>query len=108
MHHWHYSRLYCTGTISSLYPRPNSHLSSWNIHTNFRHEKPDPLRCTPRQVSMYLCREIISTPLKNIGKALGNRDHTTVMHAVRKVEELIVEDTSMAESIDDLRHALEC
>ena len=36
----------------------------------------------PRQVSMYLCREIISTPLKNIGKALGNRDHTTVMHGI--------------------------
>ena len=33
-------------------------------------------------VSMYLCREIISTPLKNIGKALGNRDHTTVMHGI--------------------------
>ena len=45
----------------------------------------------PRQVSMYLCREIISTPLKNIGKALGNRDHTTVMHGIEKIVKRIAE-----------------
>ncbi|MFQ9889714.1 MAG: helix-turn-helix domain-containing protein [Streptococcus sp.] len=35
---------------------------------------------------MYLCREIISTPLKSIGKCLGNRDHTTIMHASTKLK----------------------
>ena len=39
---------------------------------------------TPRQIAMYLCREIISTPLKSIGKCLGNRDHTTIMHGIEK------------------------
>lgn len=41
---------------------------------------------TPRQIAMYLCREIISTPLKSIGKCLGNRDHTTIMHGIDKIE----------------------
>ena len=48
---------------------------------------------------MYLCREIISTPLKNIGKALGNRDHTTVMHSCDKI-------TAMLESDDKLNQDL--
>ena len=44
---------------------------------------------TPRQIAMYLCREIISTPLKSIGKSLGNRDHTTIMHGIDKIEKEI-------------------
>ena len=40
----------------------------------------------PRQVAMYLCREILAIPLKNVGQYLGNRDHTTVMHGVEKIE----------------------
>ena len=44
---------------------------------------------TPRQIAMYLCREIISTPLKSIGKCLGNRDHTTIMHGIDKIEKEI-------------------
>ena len=61
----------------------------------------------PRQIAMYLAKQLTSRSLPEIGRKF-DRDHTTVMHAVRKVEELIVEDTSMAESIDNLRHALEC
>ena len=45
--------------------------------------------------------------LKEIGKEFEGRDHTTVMHAVRKVEELIVEDQSLAENVDSLRRSLE-
>ena len=40
----------------------------------------------PRQIAMYLCREIIDTSLKTIGKNLGNRDHTTIMHGIEKIE----------------------
>lgn len=40
----------------------------------------------PRQVAMYLCREMTDSPLKAIGKCLGNRDHTTVMHGCDKIE----------------------
>lgn len=60
----------------------------------------------PRQIAMYLAKQLTSRSLPEIGRKF-DRDHTTVMHAVRKVEELIVEDTSMAESIEHLRHALD-
>ena len=60
----------------------------------------------PRQIAMYLAKQLTSRSLPEIGRKF-DRDHTTVMHAVRKVEELIVEDTSMAESVENLRHALE-
>ena len=57
----------------------------------------------PRQVSMYLCREIISTPLKNIGKALGNRDHTTLMHGIEKIENELQTDDNLKNTIDILK-----
>ena len=60
----------------------------------------------PRQIAMYLAKHLTSRSLPEIGRKF-DRDHTTVMHAVRKVEELIVEDTSMAESIESLRRSLE-
>lgn len=40
----------------------------------------------PRQIAMYLCREMTSVPLISIGKCLGNRDHTTIMHGIEKIE----------------------
>ena len=40
----------------------------------------------PRQVIMYLCRDLIGTPLQTIGKVLGKKDHTTVMHGVEKIK----------------------
>ena len=58
---------------------------------------------TPRQVAMYLCREIISTPLKSIGKCLGNRDHTTVMHGIDKIEKEIANDENLKNTIETLK-----
>ncbi len=60
----------------------------------------------PRQIAMYLAKQLTSRSLPEIGRKF-DRDHTTVMHAVRKVEELIIEDTSLAESVDALRRSLE-
>ena len=60
----------------------------------------------PRQIAMYLAKQLTSRSLPEIGRKF-DRDHTTVMHAVRKVEELIVEDASLAESIDALKRTLE-
>lgn len=57
----------------------------------------------PRQVAMYLCREITSTPLKNIGKCLGNRDHTTVMHGIEKIEKEINSDDNLKNNLDILK-----
>jgi chromosomal replication initiator protein len=61
----------------------------------------------PRQVAMYLCKQLTSRSLPEIGRKFGGRDHTTVMHAVRKVEELRTTDASFAEDIDLLRRMLE-
>ncbi len=60
----------------------------------------------PRQIAMYLAKQLTSRSLPEIGRKF-DRDHTTVMHAVRKVEELIVEDSSLAENVDTLRRMLE-
>ena len=60
----------------------------------------------PRQIAMYLAKQLTSRSLPEIGRKF-DRDHTTVMHAVRKVEELIVEDASLAEGIEALKRTLE-
>ncbi len=57
----------------------------------------------PRQVAMFLCRELTSTPLKSIGKSLGNRDHTTIMHGIEKMEKEIITDSNLNNTIDILK-----
>ena len=61
----------------------------------------------PRQVAMYLAKQLTSRSLPEIGRKFGGRDHTTVMHAVRKVDELREIDSSFAEDVDLLRRMLE-
>ena len=61
----------------------------------------------PRQVAMYLCKQLTARSLPEIGRKFGGRDHTTVMHAVRKVEELSQMDAALAEDVDLLRRMLE-
>lgn len=60
----------------------------------------------PRQIAMYLAKLLTLRSLPEIGRKF-DRDHTTVMHAVRKVEELVKEDQSVAESVNLLRRSLE-
>lgn len=60
----------------------------------------------PRQVAMYLAKQLTARSLPEIGRKFGGRDHTTVMHAVRKVEELMDEDASIAQDVDIIRRAL--
>ena len=61
----------------------------------------------PRQVAMYLAKQLTTRSLPEIGRKFGGRDHTTVMHAVKKVEELRQSDNTIAEDIDLLRRMLE-
>ncbi|MFN3274683.1 MAG: chromosomal replication initiator protein DnaA [Paracoccus sp. (in: a-proteobacteria)] len=61
----------------------------------------------PRQIAMYLSKQLTSRSLPEIGRRFGGRDHTTIMHGVRKVEELINEDSGMAEDITVLKRMLE-
>ncbi|MCK6417625.1 MAG: chromosomal replication initiator protein DnaA [Alphaproteobacteria bacterium] len=60
----------------------------------------------PRQVAMYLAKLLTARSLPEIGRKFGGRDHTTVMHAVRKVEELIGDDSQVAQDVDVIRRAL--
>ncbi|RYH01587.1 chromosomal replication initiator protein DnaA [Salipiger sp. IMCC34102] len=61
----------------------------------------------PRQVAMYLAKTMTSRSLPDIGRRFGKRDHTTVMHGVRKIEELSQTDSQIADDIENLRRALE-
>jgi len=61
----------------------------------------------PRQVAMYLAKQLTARSLPEIGRKFGGRDHTTVMHAVRKIEELKTSDSGFAEDVDLLRRMLE-
>ncbi len=60
----------------------------------------------PRQVAMYLSKQLTERSLPEIGRKFGGRDHTTVMHAVRKIEELQGADTQMADDVELLRRML--
>jgi chromosomal replication initiator protein len=61
----------------------------------------------PRQVAMFLCKQLTPRSLPEIGRKFGGRDHTTVMHAVRKIEELRAADRTLAEDVELLRRMLE-
>ena len=56
----------------------------------------------PRQVAMYLCRELTDSSLPKIGKRFGGRDHTTVIHATSKIAKLIKEDRSVYNLVQEL------
>ncbi|MDA8700051.1 chromosomal replication initiator protein DnaA [Amylibacter sp.] len=61
----------------------------------------------PRQVAMYLSKKLTSKSLPEIGRRFGKRDHTTVIHAVKKIEELQSVDNQIAKDIEVLRRVLE-
>ena len=61
----------------------------------------------PRQVAMYLAKQLTSRSLPEIGRKFGGRDHTTVMHAVKKIDELRELDQNFAEDVELLRRMLQ-
>ena len=61
----------------------------------------------PRQVAMYLAKVLTLRSLPEIGRRFGGRDHTTVLHAVRKIETLAGNDTTLAEEIESLKRQLQ-
>ncbi|HUF86894.1 MAG TPA: chromosomal replication initiator protein DnaA, partial [Thermohalobaculum sp.] len=61
----------------------------------------------PRQVAMFLAKTLTSKSLPEIGKGFGGRDHTTVIHAIRKIEQLRDTDSQLAEDVELLRRMLE-
>ncbi len=61
----------------------------------------------PRQVAMYLAKTLTLRSLPEIGRRFGGRDHTTVLHAVRKIDHLVGTDTSLADEVDSLKRQLQ-
>jgi chromosomal replication initiator protein len=61
----------------------------------------------PRQVAMYLAKTLTLRSLPEIGRRFGGRDHTTVLHAVRKIEHLLGNDTVLADEVDALKRQLQ-
>ena len=61
----------------------------------------------PRQVAMYLAKTLTLRSLPEIGRRFGGRDHTTVLHAVRKIEGLVGNDTMLADEIEVLKRQLQ-
>ena len=59
-----------------------------------------------RHISMFLCREMTSSSLLSIGKFFGNRDHSTVIHACKMIEEKIAADNSFAKDIKNIKNQL--
>ncbi len=61
----------------------------------------------PRQVAMYLAKTLTLRSLPEIGRRFGGRDHTTVLHAVRKIEALVTRDTALSEEVESLKRQLQ-
>jgi chromosomal replication initiator protein len=92
-------------TIQEIQKRVAEH---WNIRVS---EMSSARRsrniARPRQVAMYLAKQLTSKSLPDIGRHFGDRDHTTVMHAVSRVTALITTDPAFAEDVELLRRMLE-
>jgi chromosomal replication initiator protein len=56
----------------------------------------------PRQVAMYLARQLTHSSLSEVGRAFGGKDHTTVLHAVDKIQALLQDDPKLRKTVDGL------
>jgi len=61
----------------------------------------------PRQIAMFLCKELTAKSLPEIGRKFGGRDHTTIMHGIKRVAQLADEDAALREDVAVLRRSLE-
>ncbi len=92
-------------TIEEIQKRVAEH---WNIRlTDMSSARRARAVARPRQVAMYLAKQLTNRSLPEIGRKFGNRDHTTVMHAVSRIAELIEQDSDFGERVELLRRMLE-
>jgi len=92
-------------TIEEIQKKVAEH---WNIRlTDMSSARRARAVARPRQVAMYLAKQLTSRSLPEIGRKFGNRDHTTVMHAVARVNDLMGQDAAFAEDVELLRRTLE-
>lgn len=69
---------------------------------DFKNKRRDRAIAYPRQIAMYLCREILEEPLQKVGQEFGGRDHTTVLHAYEKISTERITDDNLNRAINEL------
>jgi chromosomal replication initiator protein len=80
---------------------------SYGLHPKHMRSREQPRHIAwPRQIAMYLTREITHRSLHSIAQAFNKKDHTTVLHAIRTVEQRMKDDPLIAADVDTLRKAL--
>ena len=80
----------------------------YNLKTSeLRSNRRFKLVAIPRQIAMYLIRKITSCSFPEIGHLFGGRDHTTVMYAVKRIEQKLTDDVSLRNTVDSLRKKIE-
>jgi chromosomal replication initiator protein len=80
----------------------------WGVTTDgLKSKTRTKMLTTPRQVAMYLGRELLALQLVELGNAFGGRDHSTVIHSLDRVQEMLAEDTVFAERVHRVRSVLE-
>ncbi len=92
-------------TIEDIQKKVTQH---YNIKmTDMQSARRSRVVARPRQVAMYLAKKLTSRSLPEIGRKFGGRDHTTVMHAVKRIDELCQSDSSIAEDVELLTRMLQ-
>ena len=74
--------------------------------TDLRAKKKNKSFVLPRQTAMYLCRKLTALSLQEIGEKFGGKDHTTVLHAIKKIERKGMEEPAFKEILDKLTHLI--
>ena len=91
-------------TIEEIQKKVAEH---FNIRITDMHSPRRSRSVAGRQIAMYLAKSITSRSLPEIGRKFGGRDHTTVMHAVKKIEELKLSDVNFNEDLELLKRLID-
>lgn len=75
--------------------------------TDLRSKKRERNISLPRQVAMHLCKELTNLSLEDIGKSFGGKDHSTVIHAQKKIEKICKENNEISTAIKQIKKSLE-
>ena len=97
-----------TGTSLTIFTIQQAVAKEWGVTVDgLRSKTRTKTLTTPRQIAMYLTRELLSTQLVEIGNAFGGRDHSTVIHSLEKVQQDITQDSDLKSRINRLRNTLQ-
>src|SRR5437016_11661418 len=97
-----------TGTSLTIFTIQQAVAKEWGVTVDgLRSKTRTKTLTTPRQIAMYLTRELLSTQLVEIGNAFGGRDHSTVIHSLEKVQQTLTADSALKARINRIRNNLE-